>query len=257
MKYLRKIVWLVIAVVFLASVIIGIGIIFSVKNVNVTLKSYTYSADEEAEAAIEINGIKKTVLNKYGGKLISYVNGEDLAECFTDTDYILESYERHYPCTLNITVRERKELFAVAMENGTYSTYDSTGMQLRSNLSEEEAMNKVDKAPNVLVTSSTEDYHITDTEIKEVAKISSIFADKFASLRSVVEKIELRPRSNIIISLRCGISIYLADYTERTEDKLEAVYNKFMSLTGEEKLSGMIHVGIEIGSGKLNVERYP
>lgn len=255
MKYLRKIVWLVIAVVFLASVIIGIGIIFSVKNVNVTLKSYTYSGSEEMEersdVAAEINGIKEIVVGKYGGKLISYVNEDDLAECFADTGYILESCERVYPCTLNITVKERMELFVVA-DNGNYSTYDSSGKLMRSGLSRDEAVNKIDQYANIEICSTVKEEKITGEQIKDVAKVSAVFSEKFSALRSIVEKVELQSRyKNMDFRLRCGISVYITDYTVLTEAKIEAVYNEYMSLSGEEKLKGAIFVAVQSGSGEV------
>lgn len=257
MKYLRKIIWLVIAVVFLASVIIGMGVIFSVKNVNVTLNSYSYSAwdemtgEEESNVLAEIESIKKAVFDKYGGKLMPYVNEEELAEIFDDTFYVFESCEKVYPCTLNLTVKERREVFVISNSNGTYSTYDSSGTLMRGNIGADEALNNIDKAPNVFINGTT-----TDEQIKNVASVASIFAERFSSLRSIVEKIDLQSKQgNIIFTLRCGISVYVADYAIRTADKIEAVYNKFLSLTGEEKLSGTIYVVVERDSGRLNVER--
>lgn len=257
MKYIRKIVWLVIAVIFFASVVIGIGVIFSVKNVNVTLEGYSYSTwdemteEEERKAVAEIEGIKNAVLKTYGGKLLPYVKQDQLAEIFDGTFYLFESCQKVYPCTLNITVKERREVFAVAASGGKYSTYDSTGMLMRSGVSADAAVNNIDKAPNVLINGITD-----DEQIATVANVASLFVTKFSALRSIVEKIDLQTKQgNIIFSLRCGISIYIADYAVRTEEKIGAAYNKYVSLTGEEKLSGMIYVVVEINGGKLNVER--
>lgn len=257
MKYLRKIIWLVIAIVFFASVIIGMGVIFSVKNVNVTLKSYSYAAwdemteEDESEALAEIESIKNAVLTKYGGSLMPYVNQEELVKIFDDTFYILEDFEKVYPCTLNLTIKERREVFVVSNTNGTHSTYDSSGTLMREGVGAEEALNNIDKAPNVFINGTT-----TDEQIKDVASIASIFAERFTSLRSIVEKIDLQAKQgNMLFTLRCGISVYVADYAVRTEAKIEAAYNKFSSLTGEEKLVGTIFVVVEKDSGNINVER--
>lgn len=257
MKYLRKIVWLIIAVVFFAAVIIGMGVIFSVKNVNVTLNSYSYSAwenmseEEEIKAVAEIDVIKNTVLKSYGGKLMFYVKQEELSEIFDGTFYVFESCEKVYPCTLNITVKERREVFAISDTNGTYSTYDSLGILMRSGLSLDEAANNIDRAPNVLLNGIS-----TDEQIKSVANVASIFTQKFSALRSIVEKIDLQPRQgNLVFTLRCGISVYVADYAVRTEEKIGAAYDKFLSLSGEEKLSGIIYVVVEIDGGRINAER--
>ena len=53
MKYLRKAVLLIIVVVLLASVVICAGVVLSVRNENVTLKSSSFDADSE-EAYAEI-----------------------------------------------------------------------------------------------------------------------------------------------------------------------------------------------------------
>lgn len=244
MKHLRKIVWLVIAVAFLASVVIGIGVIFSVKNVNVTLKSYSYSEwdkmteEERNRALAEIEEIKNTVLAQYGGKLIPYVNDEELAQTFNGTVYVLESCEKVYPCTLNITVKERREVFVISNSNGTFSTYDSLGVLMRSGLSEEEASNNIDGASNVFVYGAT-----TNERIEGVANVASIFAERFSSLRSIVQRIQLwNNGQDIVFTLHCGISVYIADYTVMADSKIQAAYSEFLSLTGEEKLHGTIMV---------------
>lgn len=259
MKHLRKIIWLVIAVAFIASIIIGTGVIFSVKNVNVTLKSYSYSEwdgmseEEESKALKDINFIKETVLNKYGGKLISYVDYNELAASFGDTVYILESCEKVYPCTLNVTVKERREVFVISNANGTYSTYDSTGVLMRSGLSASEASNNIDKAPNVFVYGTT-----SSEQIKSVAEIASIFTEKFSSLRSIVERIDLQAKAgNMLFRLRCGIVVHVTDFATLPELKIQTVYNKFMSLTGEEKLSGTIVVNVRAADGVVVAERFP
>lgn len=253
MKYLRKIVWLVIAVVFLASVIIGVGVIFSVKNVNVTLNSYTYSAwdemtdDEGSQARAEIENIRSIVIKKYGGKLISYVDNDELAASLSDTVYILEKCEKMYPSTLNITVKERREVFYVMDEAGTFSTYDNLGVLMRSGVKAEDAVNNIDKADNVLITGAS-----TVEQIKNVANVTSIFTDKFSALRSIVKEINLQERQgNLIFRLHCGITVQVVSYAELTEAKIQAAYNEFATLNGEKKLNGTIIASVLQESGEV------
>lgn len=63
MKYLRKAVLLIIVVVLLASVVIGAGVVLSVRNVNVTLISSSFDADSE-EAYAEIAEYKEKFSRK-------------------------------------------------------------------------------------------------------------------------------------------------------------------------------------------------
>lgn len=242
MNYLRKIIWLVIAAIFLASVIIGFGIIFSVKNVNVTLRSYSYGAemteDEEQRANAEIKAIKDTLFDKCGGKLMGLVDEKDIAECFNDSGYVLSSYEKVYPCTLNITVAERIETFFVSDDDGTFSAYDGSGTLMRSGVKAGEVVE-----PAIVVSGTT-----TAKHIKDVAEVSKIFAEKFSALRSVVKEIKVRT-SNAYAGymefvFRSGITLHIADYSNLTASKMQAAHNLFIMLTGEQKLSGTIVVNL-------------
>lgn len=256
MKYIRKIIGLVIAVIFVASVIIGVGIIFSVKNVNVTLLSYSYperevmTEEEKTASDAEIGGFKQKILSEYRGTLLAFVDGDKLAESFENSKYILASYEKIFPCTLNITVKERRETFSIRVGEDRYNTYDIYGTLMREGVSKEESLNNIDKAPNVAVSiENTED-------IALIADMSSVFADEFSALRSIVESIEVRSRTkHLIFKFHCGISLRIADFETLTRSKMSAAHQKFLSLTGEEKLSGTIVVTVD-GYGNVVAERF-
>ena len=129
MKHLRKIGILIIAIIIAAAVAVGICVIYAVRNVNVTLLSYP---DEEANLNSEILAVKEEVLKKMRGRVISSISEEDVSLCLDD-DYFLESFEKVYPCTINITVQQRREVFAVYDgDNENYSVYDDSGKFLRT-----------------------------------------------------------------------------------------------------------------------------
>lgn len=238
MKYISKVVWLIIAVVFIASVIIGIGVIFAVKNVNVSLESYTYkgweemNSEERVQAESVIEGFKSDVLDKFRGKLMGGVSEEELKKCFEGSDYVLAGFEKDYPCTLNVRLKERRETFAVATSGG-FNVYDEYGDFFRV---KESIENNVDKAPNILVSCSDE------TKIKDVAEVSRYFAQNFSALRSMVERIEVSNMvtDNIELFLKCGVGIRIVDYPTQTEAKIKAAYDEFATLSGEEKTHGTI-----------------
>lgn len=238
MKYISKVVWLVIAVVFIASVIIGIGVIFAVKNVNVSLDSYSFgnweemTDEERGRAENVINGFESEVLKKFRGKLMGAVSAEALSECFAGSDYVLESFEKDYPCTLNVTLKERRETFAFQTPEG-YKVYDEDGGFFRI---KDSLKNNIDGAPNVLVSANSED------KIKDVAEVSKYFAKSFSALRVMVDKITVDStlNDNMQFYLKCGISVRIVDYSNRAEEKIKVAYAKFVSLSGEEKTSGTI-----------------
>ena len=255
MKYVRKIIWLVIAVVFCASVIIGVGIIFAVKNVNILLESFKYSdweqltEGERAEASAEIADFKECILSKYRGTLIGFVDDNEIAACFDGTDFVFESCERDYPCTLNITLKERRETFIISTSQG-FEVYDEHGEYLRLN---EDSMNNLDNAPNIYVTGANA------ADMKEIALVSRYFAECFSALRTVVERIEVQTTltRNMVFYFRCGIKVRIVDYTNLSELKMQQAYAKFVTLSGEEKLSGTIRVGVRENDGVITAERIP
>ena len=245
MKYIRKIVCMLLAVVFIGAVIIGVEIILSVRNVNIDIESYTYPYSdwekmpkEESDAAKEqVDGFKKIVLEKYRGSLIGFIDEKELAECFVDTGYVFSSVEKVYPCTLNIRLKERRETFAVAYEDG-YRVYDALGNYLAG---DNDGVNNLDNAPDILVYGTT-----SDDEIKEVARVSSIFAVHFSALRSVVEKINMQAKDGLIVfTLRCGVKVQIYDYANLTEAKIKKAYDEFSSLSSKEKFSGTIGVTVK------------
>lgn len=244
MKYLTKIIWLVIGVVFLASVIVGIGVIFSVKNVNVSLESYSYKnwddmdEAERESAQTTISALKEGVLGKCRGKLIGSVSDDKLTEYLKDTGFSLGSCERVYPCTLNLVLKERRETFAVQTSSG-YSVYDENGEFLHT---AETNVNSADGSPNVLI-------NVPEDLIKDVASVSGYFAKEFGALRSVVEKVETDSTltENMEFYLKCGIKIRIVNYAEQAEGKMKAAYDKFMSLGGEDKTCGTIYAALRDG----------
>lgn len=256
MKYLRKVIGLVIAVVFVASVIIGVGIIFSVKNVNISMQSYAYpeienmTEDEKRAADGEIENFRRNILSKYRGTLLGFVDGEEIAASFVDTNYILGSFEKVYPCTLNLTIKERRESFCMRVGENSYNTYDSYGTLMRKGVTEEESLNNIDKAPNVTISVENAG------EIELIADMAAAFAEEFSALRSIVDSIQINMRTNhLIFKFRCGISLRISDFATLTKAKMRAAHEEFLSLTGEEKLSGTIVVTVN-GSGNVAAERF-
>lgn len=256
MKYVRKVVGLVIAVAFIASVIIGVGIIFSVKNVNISLQSYTYPevevmTEEEKQAADgEIEDFRQSLLSEYRGTLLGFVDVDELSARFDDTNYILENIEKAYPCTLNLTIKERRESFCVRVGENSYNTYDSYGTLMREGVSKDDSINNIDKAPNVAVSVENA------ADIKAIADMASAFSEEFSALRSVVESIGINEQTgHIVFKLHCGISIRISDFRTLTKAKMRAAHEKFISLAGEEKLSGTIVVTVR-GSGDVVAERF-
>jgi len=249
MKYLRKIGILIIAVIMVAAIAVGICVVYAVRNVNVTYLSYS---DGEDDVNSEILSIKQSVLGKVRGRVISSVGEEDVLSCLDD-DLFLESFEKVYPCTVNITVRQRREVYAV-FDGENYLTYDDGGKFMQVS---EANVNSFDGAPNV-VLEGTEG----ENDVKAVAAVCAVFRseENFGSLRSAVEKVVLRKSQSsvgsdsdkIIFGLWCGLSIEIQDYNKYTSEKISKAYKHFCNLSSEQKLKGRIYSYTD-GSGELKV----
>ena len=230
MKYLRKMFALVIGIAFFAALIICVGRIFAIKNININLITYEEDCSESYSKA-------KEALSVYKGESIIFLSEKDIVERLEGSNYVVTSCEKKFPCTINVTMKERLEIFAVAV-GGRYSMYDNDGEFLRTH---DENTNDLDGTPNVEVTG------IATEQMRTVATIATLFKDNFGGLRSIVKSINLDSRPEIdgyndklIFNLRCGLVIQLDDYTQDYEEKISATYRKFCSLSDKQKLSGKI-----------------
>lgn len=257
MKHIRKIAVVLLCVIFFVGVIIGMGIIFAVKNVNVTLETYKYSVnsdggsawdglseEQQAEAQMEIDGFKSRILDKYRGTLIGFVDDSGLASCMDNSGYIYVSFERVYPCTINVVIKERRETFSVAKGDGTYKSYDSLGVYLPG---DDDNLNNLDGAENLIIKPYSENgqsgYVITDGDVARIAAIAEIFKEQFGGLRTVAESISFNPEYKFVeFAFRCGVTLRVMDFEVLSGAKMEAAKAKFDSLTGEQKTKGVLSV---------------
>ena len=233
MKYLRRIIITILAVAFIASVVIGMGVIFAVRNVNVSLNCYSYEeGDKQAEK--HIAEYKEKILQNVRGTLIDLVSEDEIASLI-DGDYSLESVKKVYPCTLNVTLKERKETFSVALSDGKYALYDENGVLLDGSASKRSSFDVALELKN-------------DETVEKAASVCSVFKSKFSALRSMVKSVVFEdaafasmPYDNLVtFNLRCGVGIEIRDYSKSFTDKMNAVFKCFTELSSENKTTGKI-----------------
>ena len=176
-----------------------------------------------------------------------FLSEDDIAKSVSGSNYVVTSCEKKFPCTINVTLKERLEVFAVSV-GGIYSMYDNDGIYLRSAENNE---NDIDGAENVLLTG------IAVEQLPSIAGIAMSFKDTFGGLRSIVTSINIDSRPNIegysdklIFNMRCGLIIQIDDYKDNSFEKITASYKKFCLLSDRQKMSGTIRgyrMGDEIG----------
>lgn len=244
MKYLRKAVLLIIVVVLLASVVIGAGVVLSVRNVNVTLISSSFDADSE-EAYAEIAEYKEKFSRKVKGNIMFFVSEYDVSDIIED-GYEIESFGKIYPCTLNITLRERRETFAVAVKEGGYRIYDQNGKYISN---KENNINGLDGAPDFLLEGAE-----NADELEKLVNISKDFKSAFSSLRGIAEKAVLTKarvpteKDKVTFYLFGGLKVDVLDYAVSAKSKLSAANSVYSALSPEKRLCGTIFCSLSEGA---------
>lgn len=226
MSHVRKIIALILTIIFVCAAAICAGIVFSVKNVNVSYIDYSGEyVDEYESCAQKLNAIK--------GTNILFLADGDVNGCVDGEHVRLVSFEKVLPCTINVVIAERIETFAV--HDGTkYAVYDDGGEFVRFS---NDHLNNVDQSPNVLLE------NVGEKDVKTVADVLAKFKGRFGYARSLVAKISLGDslvNNRIIFNLRSGLTIEIADYSLLLNEKMSAAYNKYCSLSESEKLTGKI-----------------
>lgn len=249
MKYLRKIVYALLAVIMVAAFVIGMGAIFAVKNVNVTLISYSYEEDSP-QAVEKIARFKTDILSKTRGTMISFVGDEAVTSAITDDGYVVEYFEKVYPCTLNVTVRERREVYVVAEGEENFRIYDEKGVFLRKAEYEEQSYNKLDGEPNLTVKTDGA-ISLNAEALEKVATVCAVFEEKFTALRALLDSVTLT-RTGITFSFKCGVDMVVYDFEKSATEKIEACRNYFNRLSGGQKTCGTIYCTVTKDE-KINV----
>lgn len=229
MKHIRKLMAVGLAIIFLIALVIGTGVILSVRNVNVSFIEYSGDYTEEYTAT-------RKNFDKLKGSGLLFISDADVYGKVTATDVLaVESYEKKFPCTVNIVLRERIETFTYKTDAG-YSVYDERGKLIRN--TENEPVNSVDDCPNVLLKCEAD-------EIEQLAAVCAAFNENFGALRRMVESVEttVYPGLEYIdINFYSGFVISVHDWKVSGAQKIKKAYDKYNELSEYAKISGSITV---------------
>lgn len=243
MKYIRKGIALILIVVFIAAVAIGLGVIFAVRNVNICTVGYS---SEDGESSEEFSGAVASItssLSSLKGKSMLGVDEDDVISVVEDSGYAgFVSVEKVYPCTINVTVKEKFELYAVQVqgEDGMYyNVYDSDFSYIAAKSSN---VNNLDGAPNVLISG------ISGSDYGYVATVSEVIEENIAPLRVIAERFSTELATGgsssvtevLTVELRCGLTLELYDYRVNTAEKAVRICEVFAELDEESIVGGTL-----------------
>ncbi|MCD7729845.1 MAG: hypothetical protein LUI60_08085 [Clostridia bacterium] len=246
MKYIRRAIVIILAAVFIAAAAIGVSVVFAVRNINVATVSYSSAAvgSENFSASVET---AKTELSSLSGKNLLGVTSSDISSLVPSDGYArFVSAEKVYPCTVNVTLEERLETFAVLSEDGKYLVYDEQGAYITAKV---ENINNLDGCPNVIVSA--------EGSLEEIAAVAGYFGEEFSALRSVVESITVTTyaaQDSTVLAFRlyCGITLRLVDYAVYPQEKVKALHTAFQSLDDYAKTGGELSCHSD-SSGQLYI----
>ncbi|MGN0815005.1 MAG: hypothetical protein ACI4MH_07225 [Candidatus Coproplasma sp.] len=226
MNYIRKVIALILSLIFCAALVVGAAVILAIRNINVEFINYSSVYLGEYEA-IKLN------LEKLKGYNLLFLTEDDVKSYVGSSEYIVvDSYEKVFPCSVDVVLKERVETYSVATENG-YGVYDEDGVFIRN---VRENVNVLDNSPNVLL-------NVTAEKLSSAVKVCSYFKDKFSSIRNLVKSVDVVDdaiASTLTFNLYSGLKITIIDYDVLTESKMSSVYRVYSSLSESEKLRGVI-----------------
>lgn len=249
MKYVRKVTALVLSIIFCAAIVIGIGVIFSVKNVNVEFVDYS------GEYAAEFERTKEN-LNKLKGSGMLFLSDRDINGKVSNGEVlVVESYERIFPCTVNVLVKERVECFVVKSIE-FLSVYDEDGVLMRTVRTDGEYLNSFDNSPDITVNTDSLNNRLTEREYANVAALLKGVKTSFGALRKIVESVSVYTSLNTAnIKLRSGLSVVVSEWESNAEEKIASVFEVYKNLSDKQKTGGKITVS-DGGSGAQPAAKY-
>ena len=242
MKYIRKGIALILIVVFIAAVVIGLGVIFAVRNINICAIGYSNEEGQSSdEFSMAVASISNSLSSLKGESMIG-VNEDDVVSIVEENGYAeFVSVEKVYPCTLNVTVKEKLEVYAVYdRDEASYSVYDGSFSYITKKSNN---VNNLDGASNVLISEIAED------DYEYVMLVADVIEKNLSSLRVVVEEFSWYEYNGstsdasidvLTVTLRCGLTLELFNYREDTVAKAERLCDVFSELDENLKLGGTL-----------------
>lgn len=226
MNYVRKVVALILSLIFCAALVVGAAVILAVKNVNVEFINYSSFYLSEYEKS-------KVNFEKLKGTNLLLLSDEDVYGCVGLNEYIVvQSYKKVFPCSLDVVIKERVETYSIKTENG-YGVYDEDGVFIRN---VRENINVLDNSPNVLL-------NVSRDKICDAVTVCSYFKIKFSSLRNLIKSVDVANdaiANTLTFNLYSGLKIIIIDYDVLAESKISSVFRVYSSLSDSDKLHGVI-----------------
>lgn len=237
----------------LAVVAAGLNVIFTVSYVETTFSAYSVQGEEEAK------GLKKE-LDGFVGKSMTFLNLADVKKVVEKYPSIrLESAKKKFPKTVEVVVKERKELFAYEYEAAEgeegvkktkYAVIDTDGICSRisdDNVSRTGGENILLQgfALTVQVGSRAEGEYL-DALLLAFTGFNEYLADSCANVKAITlnrDGNEDNPLTNYFkIEMREGVVIEMYNPDSRADEMAKRAMELYFGLNDISKTYGFITV---------------
>ena len=252
MKHKNVLVIILTVVIFLSATVLGISTVYRVNEVTVRTSLVSEAAQAEAEA------LQKRLLEVYEKKSTLFLEETEAVDVMEEFPYFrMLSFEKSYPNRIIISVAEDAEVYAVptlSEENAYYIVgADGTVLGIRNDYT-----NRLDGTENLLIeglTATGEKGQVLfgDERISSLFAFCAKFSELLGGIRRNVAFIKIKsPTSSLeetifLFTMREGVKIYVGNPLTMTEEKAQAVFDKYSSLSDEERLTGRIAVSDKEG----------
>ena len=241
-------------VLLLAVVAAGLNVIFTVSYIEASFSTLSEQGEAEAQSL-------KGELDGFVGKSMTFLKLDEVEKTVEKyPSFRIESVKKKFPKTVEISIQERRELFAYQLNDGKYAMIDSEGMCVRlsdDNISRtggENVLLKNFTLPLEVGQKVEEAYF--DALLNAFAGFENYIADVRANVREVTLKIggsENNPLTHLFeIEMQEGVIVELYNPLSRAEEKAKAAMEKYNELGDIEKMYGYITV-TESQTGEINV----
>jgi hypothetical protein len=239
MQMKKVLVIILTALMFCATVFIGVANVYRVSGVTLDVNTVSDVAKEEAKL------LQEELAEVYLGESTLFATDTLACEVVEKYPYFrLTKFEKQNPDVLRIEVTEDVESFAVQVEGG-YMILSQTGTVLDIR---EDSKNRADGEENIIVVGGNPVGEICDTVsgagFAALLKMCSIMSESLNGVRSNVERIvfkNVEEDGYVSLQMREGVKINIVRPHVLTEAKAEAFTKVYLALEDEQRLTGFIH----------------
>ncbi len=233
------------ALLLLSTAALGVSTVFRVEQV-------TLIARLTPQAEVTAEGLQAELEKAYAKDSIFSVKDNEAEKVVSKYSYLrIIEFKKSYPNAITVTVVEDTETYAVESEGG-YFVLNGEGIVVAHRA---EVNNREDGAPNLLVKGLTVTGKVGGTLSGDSAWGSMLALcqgvdDALNGIRRNVTLAEVyrrTPQCFYRLTMAEGVKIYIEEPDLLTDEKADVAIEKYLSLSGEERLTGRIAVRVVEG----------